>query len=167
MRRYAIRYSLEFFVIFLGVLVSFSVQRYGEEKRSQQETRRLIYTLTTEIESNLEYCEEHLKQLRNMAKVNDAVLAEERLDRDFLIAQHNTPLWAQLSRWWGIPLLDNAGGLSRATLLDGDLVEHLCSERNLFQLAGCIGSAAEHRGAGVARIHRGCIHDKKEARYSQ
>ena len=32
MRRYAIRYSLEFFVIFLGVLVSFSVQRYGEEK---------------------------------------------------------------------------------------------------------------------------------------
>ena len=90
MRRYAIRYSLEFFVIFLGVLVSFSVQRYGEEKRSQQETRRLIYTLTTEIESNLEYCEEHLKQLRNMAKVNDAVLAEERLDRDFLIAQHNT-----------------------------------------------------------------------------
>ena len=88
MRRYAIRYSLEFFVIFLGVLVSFSVQRYGEEKRSQQETRRLIYTLTTEIESNLEYCEEHLKQLRNMAKVNDAVLVEERLDRDFLIAQH-------------------------------------------------------------------------------
>ena len=54
MRRYAIRYSLEFFVIFLGVLVSFSVQRYGEEKRSQQETRRHIYTLTTEIESNLE-----------------------------------------------------------------------------------------------------------------
>ncbi len=89
MRRYVIRYSLEFLVIFLGVLVSFSVQRYSEEKRAHQETRRLIYTLTTEIESNLQYCEEHLKQLRHMAKVNDAVLTEERLDRAFLIAQHD------------------------------------------------------------------------------
>ena len=49
----------------------------------------MIYTLTTEIESNLGYCQEHLKQLRNMQLVNQAVLDESRLDRDFLIAQHN------------------------------------------------------------------------------
>ena len=89
MRRYAVRYALEFVVIFVGVVVSFSVQRIGEEKRQAQETQRLIYTLTTEIESNLDYCEEHLKQLRNMAAANEAILSEGRLDRDFLIAQHD------------------------------------------------------------------------------
>ena len=89
MRRYAIRYTLEFVVIFMGVLVSFSVQRMSEEKRQAQETERLIYTLTTEIESNLDYCKEHLKQLRNMAMINEAILEEGRLDREFLIAQHN------------------------------------------------------------------------------
>ena len=67
MRRYAIRYTLEFVVIFMGVLVSFSVQRMSEEKRQAQETERLIYTLTTEIESNLIIA--HLKQLRNMAMI--------------------------------------------------------------------------------------------------
>ena len=40
MRRYAIRYTLEFVVIFMGVLVSFSVQRMSEEKRQAQETER-------------------------------------------------------------------------------------------------------------------------------
>ena len=89
MRRYAIRYTLEFVVIFMGVLVSFSVQRMSEEKRQAQETERLIYTLTTEIESNLDYCKEHLKQLRNMATINEAILEEGRLDREFLIAQHD------------------------------------------------------------------------------
>jgi len=89
MRRYAIRYTLEFVVIFMGVLVSFSVQRMSEEKRQAQETERLIYTLTTEIESNLDYCKEHLKQLRNMAMINEAILTEGRLDREFLIAQHD------------------------------------------------------------------------------
>ena len=62
-RQYAIRYSLEFVVIFLGVVVSFNVQRMSEEKSEAQEARRLIYTLTTEIEANLDYCQEHLKQL--------------------------------------------------------------------------------------------------------
>ena len=80
MRRYAIRYSLEFVVIFLGVVISFNVQRMSEEKSEAQETRRLIYTLTTEIEANLDYCQEHLKQLRHMQTVNDAILAERRLD---------------------------------------------------------------------------------------
>lgn len=89
MKRYAARYTLEFLVIFLGVLISFSVQQWSEDKSDAQETRRLIYTLTTEIESNLGYCQEHLKQLRNMQLVNQAVLDESRLDRDFLIAQHN------------------------------------------------------------------------------
>lgn len=70
MRRYAIRYTLEFVVIFMGVLVSFSVQRLSEEKRQAQET-------------------EHLKQLCNMAMINEAILEEGRLDREFLIAQHN------------------------------------------------------------------------------
>ena len=88
-QRYAARYTLEFVVIFLGVLVSFSVQQWNEDKREAQETRRLIYTLTTEIESNLGYCKEHLKQLRHMQLVNQAVLEEGRLDRDFLISQHN------------------------------------------------------------------------------
>ena len=88
-RRYAIRYSLEFVVIFLGVVVSFNVQRMSEEKSEAQEARRLIYTLTTEIEANLDYCQEHLKQLRHMQTVNDAILAERRLDRDFLVDQHN------------------------------------------------------------------------------
>ncbi len=90
MRRYALRYALEFLVIFSGVLVSFSVQRFSDEKREVEETNRLIYTLTTEIQSNLDYCKEHLKQLRNMEEVNEAVLREGRLDRDFLISQHNT-----------------------------------------------------------------------------
>ena len=91
MRRYAIRYTLEFVVIFMGVLVSFSVQRMSEEKRQAQETERLIYTLTTEIESNLDYCKEHLKQLRNMETINEAILEEGRLDLEFLIAQHDAP----------------------------------------------------------------------------
>ena len=43
MKRYAARYTLEFLVIFLGVLVSFSVQQWSEDKREVQETRRDLH----------------------------------------------------------------------------------------------------------------------------
>ena len=164
MKRYAARYTLEFLVIFLGVLVSFSVQQWSEDKREVQETRRLIYTLTTEIESNLRYCQEHLKQLRNMQLVNQAVLDESRLDRDFLIDQHN-------QHPFGHSYLDDGNyrywtteeDYEKLHLLDGHMVEHIRTERNFLQLVGGFRALASHRGPSIERIHRGGVHNQKKA----
>ena len=73
-KQLAIRYSIEFVVIVLGVLISFNIQRNADLKREKKEINDSIVTLTEEIQTNINYCEEHLNQLLNMKTVNDSIL---------------------------------------------------------------------------------------------
>ena len=73
-KQLAIRYSIEFVVIVLGVLISFNIQRNADLKREKKEINDSIVTLTEEIQTNINYCDEHLNQLLNMKTVNDSIL---------------------------------------------------------------------------------------------
>ena len=73
-KQLAIRYSIEFAGIGLGVLISFNNQRNADLKREKKEINDSIVTLTEEIQTNINYCEEHLNQLHNMKTVNDSIL---------------------------------------------------------------------------------------------
>ena len=59
----AIRYSIEFVVIVLGVLISFNIQRNSDLKREKKEINDSIVTLTEEIQTNINYCEENPHEL--------------------------------------------------------------------------------------------------------
>jgi len=55
-KQLAIRYSIEFVVIVLGVLISFNIQRNADLKREKKEINDSIVTLTEEIQTNINYC---------------------------------------------------------------------------------------------------------------
>lgn len=84
------KYVLEFSVIFLGVLISFGIQRQSDDKKEKAEILKSITTLRQEISSNINYCKEHLVQLENMAVVNDSILTHyETFTKTDLIRWHN------------------------------------------------------------------------------
>lgn len=68
------QFVIETLAIFIGLLASFSVERCNLKNETIQNTNDSILTLIQEINSNIDYCEEHLKQLKNMKKVNEELL---------------------------------------------------------------------------------------------
>lgn len=85
-----IKYSIEFLVIVFGVLISFNIQTWYEEKKEIKEINDSILTLVDEIESNIFYSEEHLLQLSNMKTVNNLILDNyPYIPKNILIEWHN------------------------------------------------------------------------------
>lgn len=85
-----IKYIIEFLVIVFGVLISFNIQTWYEEKKEIKEINDSILTLVDEIESNIFYSEEHLLQLSNMKKVNNLILNNyPNISKNTLIEWHN------------------------------------------------------------------------------
>ena len=85
-----IKYSIEFLVIVFGVLISFNIQTWYEEKKEIKEINDSILTLVDEIESNIFYSEEHLLQLSNMKTVNNLILDNyPYIPKNLLIEWHN------------------------------------------------------------------------------
>ncbi len=83
------QFAIETLAIFIGILASFSVERCNLKEEKIQTTNESILTLIQEINSNIEYCEEHLKQLKNMKKVNEEILNKfEVFNKSDLIALH-------------------------------------------------------------------------------
>jgi hypothetical protein len=83
------KYIFESTAIFVGILLSFSVDRYNDERIEKENITQSVLTLVNEIESNIEYCEEHLKQLQNMVIVNKLITSDYNyLRRDSLINLH-------------------------------------------------------------------------------
>tara|TARA_B100000767_G_scaffold123086_1_gene117275 strand:+ start:1436 stop:2179 length:744 start_codon:yes stop_codon:yes gene_type:complete len=85
-----LKYGLEFIVIVIGILISFNIQRSADVKREKNEIKDSIATLSHEIQSNINYCKEHLIQLQNMKVVNDSILLNfKSLKKLDLINWHN------------------------------------------------------------------------------
>jgi len=85
-----IKYSIEFLVIVFGVLISFNIQTWYEEKKEIKEINDSILTLVDEIESNIFYSEEHLLQLSNMKTVNNLILDNyPNVSKNILMEWHN------------------------------------------------------------------------------
>jgi hypothetical protein len=83
------KYIFESTAIFVGILLSFTVDRYNDERIEKENITQSVLTLVNEIESNIEYCEEHLKQLQNMVIVNKLITSDYNyLRRDSLINLH-------------------------------------------------------------------------------
>ena len=83
------KYIFESIAIFVGILLSFTVDRYNDERIEKENITQSVLTLVNEIESNIEYCEEHLKQLKNMVIVNKLITSDYNyLRRDSLINLH-------------------------------------------------------------------------------
>lgn len=83
------KYIFESTAIFVGILLSFSVDRYNDERIEKENITQSVLTLVNEIESNIEYCEEHLKQLQNMVIVNKLITSDYNyLRKDSLINLH-------------------------------------------------------------------------------
>lgn len=83
------QFALETLAIFIGILASFSVERCNLENETIENTNESLFTLIEEIDSNIEYCEEHLKQLVNMKKVNEELLKNfDFFEKPDLIALH-------------------------------------------------------------------------------
>lgn len=83
------KYIFESTAIFVGILLSFSVDRYNDERIEKENITQSVLTLVNEIESNIEYCEEHLKQLKNMVIVNKLITSDyDYLRKDSLINLH-------------------------------------------------------------------------------
>ena len=83
------KYIFESIAIFVGILLSFTVDRYNDERIEKENITQSVLTLVNEIESNIEYCEEHLKQLKNMVIVNKLITSDYNyLRKDSLINLH-------------------------------------------------------------------------------
>ena len=83
------KYIFESTAIFVGILLSFTVDRYNDERIEKENITHSVLTLVNEIESNIEYCEEHLKQLKNMVIVNKLITSDYNyLRKDSLINLH-------------------------------------------------------------------------------
>tara|TARA_B110000003_G_scaffold254473_1_gene270485 strand:+ start:284 stop:1009 length:726 start_codon:yes stop_codon:yes gene_type:complete len=59
----------EGFVIFTSIIASFSVENYRESNEEKEILNDAVITLGDEIDSNILYTKEHLKQVRNMLYV--------------------------------------------------------------------------------------------------
>jgi uncharacterized membrane protein YgaE (UPF0421/DUF939 family) len=57
-KKYFIKYSLEFFVIVLGITFSFFVQNVRQEKEIDSKRQLIISNLLDELESNQNYISE-------------------------------------------------------------------------------------------------------------
>ena len=70
-KKYFIKYSLEFFVIVLGITFSFFVQNVKQEKEIDSKRQLIISNLLDELESNQNYISERKSEfLREMDYVN-------------------------------------------------------------------------------------------------
>ena len=85
------KYIFETLAIFIGILLSFSVDRCTRENQEIEETKKSVLTLVKEIENNIYYCENHLIQLENMKKINEIITSDitQNLKKDKLIELHN------------------------------------------------------------------------------
>ena len=81
------KYIFETLAIFIGILLSFSVDRCTRENQEIEETKKSVLTLVKEIENNIYYCENHLIQLENMQKINQIITSDiaRNLKKDKLI----------------------------------------------------------------------------------
>ena len=68
------RLLIEATLIFVSVLGSFSIDRYRSESKEKEELNDSVITLGKEIESNLIYAKEYLKQLKNKQYINEYML---------------------------------------------------------------------------------------------
>ena len=68
------RLFIEATLIFVSVLGSFSIDRYRSESKEKEELNDSVITLGKEIESNLIYAKEYLKQLKNKQYINEYML---------------------------------------------------------------------------------------------
>ena len=80
------KYIFETLAIFIGILLSFSVDRCTRENQEIEETKKSVLTLVKEIENNIYYCENHLIQLENMKKINEIITSDftQNLKKDKL-----------------------------------------------------------------------------------
>jgi len=85
------KYIFETLAIFIGILLSFSVDRCTRENQEIEETKKSVLTLVKEIENNIYYCQNHLIQLENMKKINEIITSDitQYLKKDKLIELHN------------------------------------------------------------------------------
>ena len=85
------KYIFETLAIFIGILLSFSVDRCTRENQEVEETKKSVLTLVKESENNIYYCENHLIQLENMKKINEIITSDitQNLKKDKLIELHN------------------------------------------------------------------------------
>ncbi|MBI95261.1 MAG: hypothetical protein CMB94_02880 [Flammeovirgaceae bacterium] len=85
------KYIFETTAIFIGILLSFSVERCTRENQEIEETKKSVLTLVKEINNNILYCENHLSQLENMKKINLIITENisENLKKEKLIELHD------------------------------------------------------------------------------
>ena len=67
------KYLAEGLVIFASIFASFSVENIRQNSIEKEIINEAVITLGDEIESNIEYTKEHLKQVRNMHYVMEKV----------------------------------------------------------------------------------------------
>lgn len=64
----------ESILIFLSVLTSFYVDGFRKDIKEREELNEAIYSLSIEMKSNIEYADEHLKQLENMLYMTNYII---------------------------------------------------------------------------------------------
>lgn len=86
------KYFFETIAIFIGILLSFSVDRCTRENQEIEDTKKSVLTLVKEIENNIKYCENHLFQLENMQTINKNITSsiKNNLKKNKLIELHNS-----------------------------------------------------------------------------
>ena len=67
------KYIAEGIVIFASIFASFSVENIRQNSIEKEVLNDAVITLGDEIESNIEYTKEHLKQVKNMHYVMERV----------------------------------------------------------------------------------------------
>ena len=89
------KYIFETLAIFLGIILSFSVDRCTRSNLEIEKIKKSVFTLIKEIDNNIIYCENHLKQLENMQKVNFIITSDitNNLKKTKLIDLHDNYLF--------------------------------------------------------------------------
>ena len=89
------KYIFETLAIFLGIILSFSVDRCTRSNLEIEEIKKSVFTLIKEIDNNIIYCENHLKELENMQKVNFIITSDitNNLKKTKLIDLHDNYLF--------------------------------------------------------------------------
>lgn len=89
------KYIFETLAIFLGIILSFSVDRCTRSNLEIEEIKKSVFTLIKEIDNNIIYCENHLIQLENMQKVNFIITSDlsNNLKKTKLIDLHDNYLF--------------------------------------------------------------------------
>lgn len=77
----AIKYSLEFFVIVLGISVSFWLNQISVEQTQEQERIKVLQSLHAELDEIDKYCKERKDNYRDDINILNALL-DERFDPD-------------------------------------------------------------------------------------